>query len=93
MFEQSAEAMHVSNMLTPPQVRAARALLGWSRTQLAKESGVPYGTLTDYENGRTRMFADSMAKIIRAFDNAGVELFYDGQNGKGAGVRFKKASE
>ena len=91
-MELPAKAVHVSDMLTPSQVRAARALLGWSRTRLAKESGVPYGTLTDFEGRRTRMLSDSMAKLIRALEKAGVELLYDGQDGKGAGVRFKKAS-
>jgi hypothetical protein len=37
--------------------------------------------------GWRRMMADSLA---RAIDRAGVELFYDGQDGKGAGVRFKR---
>ena len=90
MFEQPGEALHVSDMLTPSQVRAARALLGWSRSRLAKESGVAYGTLTDYENRKTRMLSDSMGKLIRAFDKAGVELLYEGQDGKGAGVRMKE---
>ena len=90
MFEHSTEAMHVSGMLTPSQVRAARALLGWSRTKLSEESGIPYGTLTDFEGKRTRMLSNSMAKLARALDKAGIELLYDGQEGKGAGVRLKK---
>jgi transcriptional regulator with XRE-family HTH domain len=90
IFEGATQAVHVPGMLTPSQVRAARALLRWSRTRLAKESGVPYGTITDFENDRTRMMADGLVKLARAFDKAGVELFYDGQDGKGAGVRFKR---
>jgi len=64
-------------------------IVAWSRQRLAKESGVPYGTLSDFEGGRRRMFSTSLAKIARALDKAGVELLYDGQDGKGAGVRFK----
>ena len=90
MLELPTETLHVSIMLTASQVRAARALLGWSRTRLAEESGIPYGTLTDFEGRRTRMLSDSLAKLARALDKAGVELFYDGQDGKGAGVRLKK---
>ena len=90
MFEVATKGQHVLSMLTPSQVRAARALLGWTRAQLAKESGVPYGTLTDYEGKRTRMLSDSMAKLANAIDRAGVELLFDGQDGKGAGVRLKK---
>ena len=89
-MELPANAMHVSGMLTPSQVRAARALLGWSRTRLAEESGIPYGTLTDFEGKKTRMLSDSMAKLVRALDKADIELLYDGQDGKGPGVRLKK---
>ncbi len=89
MLEVPGKAVHLNAMLTPSQVRAARALLGWSRQRLADESGVPYGTLTDFESGRRRMFSTSLAKIARALDKAGVELLYDGQDGKGAGVRHK----
>ena len=92
MFERPAEMLHVSWMLIPSQVRAARSLLGWSRSQLCEASGVPYGTLTDFEGGRTRMMSDSLAKLARALDKAGVELLYDGQDGKGAGARLKKAT-
>ncbi len=89
MLEGASKTVHLPHMLTPSQVRAARGLLGWSRQRLANESGVPYGTLSDFESGRRRMFSTSLAKLARAFDKAGVELFYDGQDGKGAGVRFK----
>jgi hypothetical protein len=39
------------------------------------------------------MLSDSMTKLVRALDKAGLELIYDGQDGKGAGVRAKKAYE
>jgi transcriptional regulator with XRE-family HTH domain len=90
-LEVTPKGQHVFlNMLTPSQVRAARGLLGWSRSRLAKESDVPYGTITDYENSRTRMLSDSMSKLVLALDAAGVELLLNGQDGKGSGVRFKK---
>ena len=37
------------------------------------------------------MFSTSPAKIARALDKAGVELLYDGQDGKGAGVLYPRA--
>ena len=77
-------------MMTSTQVRAARAILGWSRQKLAEESGIPYGTLSDFESGRSRMISDSLGKLARALDKAGVELLYDGQDGKGPGVRLKQ---
>ena len=73
-------------MMTSTQVRAARAILGWSRQKLAEESGIPYGTLSDFESGRSRMISDSLGKLARALD----KLLYDGQDGKGPGVRLKQ---
>jgi len=88
MLDSSGEAVHFTRMLLPSQVRAARALLGWPRVKLAKESGVPLGTLADFESGRSA-YSKSIGKLVRTFDKAGVELLYDHQDGKGAGARFK----
>lgn len=79
-------------MITSTQVRAARALLGWSRQKLAKEASIPYGTLSDFETNRTRMMSDSLGMLMRALDRAGVEFLYDGQDDKGPGVRLKHAT-
>ena len=35
--------------MTPKQVRAARALLGWSEADLAKEAGLGITTIADCE--------------------------------------------
>ena len=36
-------------MLTPEQCRAARAVLGWSREDLAQKAGVSAGTVVGFE--------------------------------------------
>ena len=77
-------------MVTIRQVKAARALLGWSQGDLAQCSGVSEPTIARLEcaggelGGRT----GTGEKIRKAIENAGVE-FID-ENGTGEGVRFRK---
>jgi transcriptional regulator with XRE-family HTH domain len=77
-------------MITGAQIRAGRALLDWHRQTLADASGVSHSAIADFERGRTEsILTSSAAKIIAAFDRAGVELF-DADKNHGAGVRFKR---
>jgi transcriptional regulator with XRE-family HTH domain len=79
-------------MITAEQIRAARAMLGWTRQQLSDAAGVPHSTLADFEKGRTKsMLTWNAGRIIAAFANAGVE-FTDAGKHHGAGVRWKKAA-
>lgn len=76
-------------MITSAQIRAARALLGWSRDQLSKQSGVGISALMRLEgaegvpSGNIKTF-DSVQK---AFESAGIEFI--GTPESGAGVRWK----
>lgn len=74
-------------MVTIKQVRAARALLGWSQEELAAKSGVSYPTIARLEadDGELGGRADTSAKIIGAIESAGVEFTNGGQ----PGVRLK----
>jgi transcriptional regulator with XRE-family HTH domain len=78
-------------MLEPRQCRAARALLGWSRARLAKESGVPVPTLERYERGETSPYLRTVAKLRRTMERAGV-IFVDPTSERGAGVILAKPS-
>jgi predicted transcriptional regulator len=75
------------------QIKAARALLGWSQEELAAAANVSVPTIKRLEaqegslGGRT----NTGNKIKTAIENAGVE-FID-ENGGGAGVRMKKSSK
>ncbi len=62
--------------LTPEASRAGRGLLGWTLERLATESGVGFGTLSRFENGRALRTATA-AKIAAAFAAEGVELIAD----------------
>ena len=75
------------------QLKAARALLGWSQEELATAANVSIPTIKRLEahdgplGGRT----ETGQKIRTALELAGVE-FID-ENGGGTGVRLKKRSE
>ena len=76
-------------VITAAQIRAARALLDWTRLQLSRASGVPHSTIADYETGRTSsMLTENAGKLVAAFSRAGVE-FTDADKHHGAGVRWK----
>lgn len=72
------------------QVKAARALLGWSQGDLAERSGVSKPTVARLETGEGELggYADTRDKILSALEAAGV-IFIE-QNGEGAGVRLRK---
>ena len=80
-------------MLTAPQLRAARALLGLDQRQLAEASGLSLPTIQRMEasNGMIRGNVDSLMKLVEALERAGVELIAEGatSTGGGRGVRMK----
>jgi transcriptional regulator with XRE-family HTH domain len=78
-------------MLTPAQLRAARALVSWTRDDLAAKSGVFANTIRNFEHGVSDPKLSTLHKWRRALEAAGV-LFID-PNAKsdegGAGVRLQ----
>jgi len=84
-------------MITAAQMRAARALLGIDQRTLARLAGVSLPTIQRMEasSGHVRGIVDSLAKVMAAFDAAGVELIGEGSSsaGGGRGVRLKAGSE
>ena len=77
-------------MITPAQIRAARALIGWKQSDLAASSGVSEISIQNIERGQTDARQSTIAKIRDAFDAAGVVFLEKGVNRDGAeGVRLK----
>jgi len=74
-------------MISNRQVKAARALLGWSHADLASKSGVSQSTIASFESSDGR--ADRTDKIVGTLEAAGIEFIPE--DGDGAGVRLKKA--
>ena len=74
--------------LTNSQIRAARALLGWTANELSRQSAVSLRTIQRAELQETSMTAANDLAVRRSLEAAGVE-FID-ENGGGPGVRLKK---
>jgi len=75
------------------QIKAARALVGWSQDDLAEKSGVSTPTIKRLEaaDGDLGGRAETGAALISALEKAGVEFI--AENGGGAGVRLKKRAK
>jgi transcriptional regulator with XRE-family HTH domain len=56
------------------QLRAARALLGWSQKELSASSGVSLSTLNRLERGDGDPSISSLRMIQKAFEAAGVRF-------------------
>ena len=84
----SASENGIEIAISPPQVRAARGLLGWSQDQLVEKSGVPKRTIARFELEESAPQKRTLIAIRNALETAGV-IFVD-ENGEGPGVRLKK---
>ena len=78
-------------MITAGQIRAARALIGWKQTDLAKASGVSEISIKNIERGATDPRSSTLGALQQAFEKAGVIFLESGDiRDGGAGVRLKK---
>jgi DNA-binding XRE family transcriptional regulator len=69
--------------LLAAQVRAARALLGWSQGYLAEGINVRRATIADFENGKYEPHHATLAVLMKELAAAGI-IFTD------TGVEFRK---
>ncbi len=72
------------------QLKAARALIGWSQPDLAERSGVSVPTIARLETGDGQLGgrASTAERLRTALEASGI-IFID-ENGEGPGVRLKK---
>ena len=77
-------------LIDTKQLKAGRALLGWSQGELARRSGVSEPTIARLEavDGQLGGREGTSEKIRRAMELAGL-VFID-ENGGGPGVRLRK---
>ncbi len=68
-------------MITPAQIRAARALIGWKQTDLARESGLSEISIKNIERGKTDPRASTLGAIQSALERAGVSFIRDMASG------------
>lgn len=73
------------------QIKAARALLDWSQSDLAAASGVSEPTIKRLESssGELGGRSDTIAKIVAALEAAGVTFITAGDVAEGVGVTLK----
>jgi transcriptional regulator with XRE-family HTH domain len=77
-------------LFNPSQIRAARALVGWSQTEVAAAAGLSIPTVKRAEaDGGIRASEEAVVAIANALKKAGVEFI--AENGGGPGVRLRKA--
>jgi transcriptional regulator with XRE-family HTH domain len=76
-------------LFSPSQIRAARALVGWSQSEVAAAAGLSIPTVKRAEaDDGIRVSEDALVAIASALKKAGVEFI--AENGGGAGVRLRK---
>jgi transcriptional regulator with XRE-family HTH domain len=74
-------------MITPSQVRMARAALQWTVAELAHRAGVTARTVLRYEHGEN-VTVETVLKLKAAFESVGV--IWVPENGGSATVRLPR---
>ncbi len=80
-------------MITPKQIRAARALADLDQLELAERAGIGVATIRRIEGAKDRIAgtAQTIVRIQKALEAAGI-IFIDQDEKHGPGVRLKKRS-
>jgi transcriptional regulator with XRE-family HTH domain len=84
---------YVAAMISATQIRAARALLGWTQGHLAKTASLSLAVVNNVERNVTDPRRSTLEAIQRALENSGIEFLGDRQNSPdgGPGVRLRRA--
>lgn len=78
----------VAGMVTASQIRAGRALLGWTQQTLADRALVAVNSVRAVETGRTYPKPETVGAIRQALAKAGIVFLSEGVMGEG--VRLSK---
>jgi len=73
-------------VITPNQLRAARAWLSWSRGKLTLKSGVSERAIARYEQGLSVPHDETLARLKEALEAAGIQFQFIGAMGTGIGI-------
>jgi predicted transcriptional regulator len=76
-------------MITGRQIRAARALLGWSQRRLAEKAVVSENALARLERGQVDSRTSTVNNVEKVLRRAGIEFLPAG-GGRGEGVRLAR---
>lgn len=77
-------------MITSGQIKAARALIGWTARELAAKADIGFSTLIrlESEEGVPSSNVRTLEAIKKAFEDQGIEFI--GTSQSQAGVRWRK---
>ena len=79
-------------MTEPAQVRAARALIGWSQAELANAADIAVSVVDRFETGQPDSIpAETVAKMRTALESAGRRVHPEKRGRRG--VRLRKGGE
>ncbi len=78
-------------LITPEQIRAARALLKWRASDLAEHAGLSLASIQrmEQDHGTDRAAAKNVEAVRKALDDAGIEFIPENGISAGVGVRLK----
>ena len=82
-------------MISVAQIKAARAMLGWSAQSLADASGVSVATIKKYEQqtGIPRANTRVLSSIVQALEVAGIHFTGDPLLNPGVTLDLKKQGD
>jgi predicted transcriptional regulator len=75
-------------MVTPREVRTARALLGWTRQKLADRAIVSLNSVIRLEQGVVDSRTSTILRVRRALEGAGIEFL--SLSGGDEGIRVRR---
>lgn len=76
-------------MIDGRQVRAARAMLGWSREELLDASGISMSALLRLEGALADTRISTLSKVVRTLNQAGIEFVSREDGAIGVMMRVK----
>jgi DNA-binding XRE family transcriptional regulator len=83
----------VTMTVTVPQLRAARSMLGWTRSRLALAAGVHRQSIGDIELGRVAPQGGTKQRLVAALEKGGVVFAENGMVGIKADIlEFSEAT-
>src|SRR3954447_16312818 len=83
--------MKMQQGLTARQIRAVRALLGWSQQELAYKAIVSLNAVARLEKGIVDSRTSTVLAIQKALAKAGIEFLDAGQQGEGVRLKSPKS--
>jgi predicted transcriptional regulator len=73
-IDKNSSAVYKMTMITPQQIRGARAMLGMTQGELAQRAGISTTGLNNIERGISDPKASTLSAIETALESAGVKF-------------------